>query len=925
MNEIKVVLPPCCLKTNKYGFLNDDHRRNASGTKYLMDCYNLFNKYGLVARSTTLSILMNGKTDHHFVDKFDKKHESNINISHNSLHIYTGKIYGGYIGIDIDYGKHDINILRKKGLEIDESKFDNKPEKTLYGDAYNEYNNRLIYNNVIPHRTLTCRSPSGGVHYLYKLNDEQMEIIDEMCFAPTLGLFNQDIDVLYNKSRFHFAGCYYNQITNSECVYELTDDSEPMELPKFVFDEILTKLISLKSKETEFIKKANKYLGIKESIKNIDEIYDDLDEIKPIKIIKIKPTKKPDSSNIDKKVDNPDEIFNKISKGFHKRRVSEYSSWVKIGFSMYNMGCKFETFNEWSKTTTKGNYDKKACIKLWETAKNEKSKDKCSIGSLLVMLEDDNLRLCEKIKSELKYSKMFGKLIEISPEEQLIIRKPCDTSSAEYMYKNHRDKFIYAYAIDSWYILNDNNIWIENKEGGQISYLIKNKIIDFFISKQSEIIEKMCELSIEGKLTSDIEKSLNEDLEKMTIQRSKYTKFLSSYSKLRTSTLSLRNLWVDKEIYDRLDTVNPYLFAFKNGVFDLKTFEFRKALPEELVTKTVDYDYVPINNKISNAINDIMENFYNTIFESQEDIDTILYEIAQCLDGMNFSNSFYIYSGVGANGKGISIQLIRQTFGVYYYEMNFDYLCQAKNNNNTAPDSILAALKDKRLVFTTETPVKCKLRLDKIKDWTGGVTITTRELYKNPFTYKPNFRLFIQTNHNIDIPEARTNSMVRRMHSRHFPFKFVDKSRFNPNDKTNKLIDYNLTERFMDPVYKIAYFHILLKYYKRLHTKLNRVIPISRKFTNDSVNLFNLNDDFTPFKEAIFEITGNRKDKIFVTELFDKYNEFNRPGSLLLLSQFKEAMKESGAEEAIYEGKKVFRYVTYKDIEEENKNDLEFK
>ena len=52
----------------------------------------------------------------------------------------------------------------------------------------------------------------------------------------------------------------------------------------------------------------------------------------------------------------------------------------------------------------------------------------------------------------------------------------------------------------------------------------------------------------------------------------------------------LKTSYGKRDIYEKMDN-NEYLFAFKNGVFDLKTGEFRNAKPEELITTTMGYDY----------------------------------------------------------------------------------------------------------------------------------------------------------------------------------------------------------------------------------------------------------------------------------------------------------------------------------------------
>lgn len=56
-----------------------------------------------------------------------------------------------------------------------------------------------------------------------------------------------------------------------------------------------------------------------------------------------------------------------------------------------------------------------------------------------------------------------------------------------------------------------------------------------------------------------------------------------------------------RNIYEKLDTINPYLFGFKNGVYDLKNKTFRLPTPEEYISCTCKYKYeTPNKNTLMN-------------------------------------------------------------------------------------------------------------------------------------------------------------------------------------------------------------------------------------------------------------------------------------------------------------------------------------
>ena len=51
------------------------------------------------------------------------------------------------------------------------------------------------------------------------------------------------------------------------------------------------------------------------------------------------------------------------------------------------------------------------------------------------------------------------------------------------------------------------------------------------------------------------------------------------------------NLFADDKFTKIANNVNPYVFAFDNGVYDLETFTFRDPKREEYITKTCGYEY----------------------------------------------------------------------------------------------------------------------------------------------------------------------------------------------------------------------------------------------------------------------------------------------------------------------------------------------
>ena len=80
----------------------------------------------------------------------------------------------------------------------------------------------------------------------------------------------------------------------------------------------------------------------------------------------------------------------------------------------------------------------------------------------------------------------------------------------------------------------------------------------------------------------------------------KSTKLLKIYESLKNHKFktdivkTCAHKFYDKEFLEKLGT-NIDLIGFNNGVYDLKNDYFRKAVPDDLINKTVGYNYSEFN------------------------------------------------------------------------------------------------------------------------------------------------------------------------------------------------------------------------------------------------------------------------------------------------------------------------------------------
>ena len=114
--------------------------------------------------------------------------------------------------------------------------------------------------------------------------------------------------------------------------------------------------------------------------------------------------------------------------------------------------------------------------------------------------------------------------------------------------------------------------------------------------------------------------------------------------------------------------------------------------------------------------------FLTKIFPNAEQLAYVLQEFALSLDGQNLSQSFFILTGAGANGKsnffyfinfiGTLIKLLNMAIGQYAGSCNITLYTQPRPSAN-APSPELIALKGCRPVVSNEPNARDILNLGK--------------------------------------------------------------------------------------------------------------------------------------------------------------------------------------------------------------------
>jgi putative DNA primase/helicase len=261
-----------------------------------------------------------------------------------------------------------------------------------------------------------------------------------------------------------------------------------------------------------------------------------------------------------------------------------------------------------------------------------------------------------------------------------------------------------------------------------------------------------------------VDAGVQKDYEKF-IRYSKSAGGLSAIEKLaRQSSRILRQV-------DDFDTKLTEL-ACSNGIVNLETGELRPFSRHDLVTKNTNTRYVP--GLVSKQWQDFLDASTGGDHELQEYLQMAAGYTAT---GLCSEEAFFIISGPTASGKSTYLDAIMNALGDYFTTTQSETFMY-RRGRDASPQEI-ARLAGVRGTGISEIREGDSFNDELVKQVVGGDRVTGRHLYKTAFTYTPQFKLWIATNHD---PSSTDAALMRRLKRISFPHT-VPKEKRDPGLK----------------------------------------------------------------------------------------------------------------------------------------------
>jgi len=299
-----------------------------------------------------------------------------------------------------------------------------------------------------------------------------------------------------------------------------------------------------------------------------------------------------------------------------------------------------------------------------------------------------------------------------------------DTGNAELFNSIYGKDLRYDSDTDRWLQWRSGkHRWKELDEGVQLQYAIKAAGERFSISESYAVSE-------------------NNERAKKEFAFAVRSRDLGKLQNMLTLSRALPPIGNSKIKWDSF----PHYLAVANGVVDLQTNTLRPGRRDDHITQGLN---IPYDEK---ATCPRFIKFIKEITLDNEELATFIQQaIGYTLTGSTNEHVFFMLHGAGSNGKSVLVNILGELLEGFSRTVRF----RAFEESTGDARRDLAELPGVRAVFASEGTELKSLDTSVIKQVTGGEPITTSRKYGHPFTYRPQFKLWLTTN---KLPKVRDDS-----------------------------------------------------------------------------------------------------------------------------------------------------------------------
>ena len=501
-----------------------------------------------------------------------------------------------------------------------------------------------------------------------------------------------------------------------------------------------------------------------------------------------------------------------------KNKNISFKDYTTIGLTLKNNDYPMELFYDWAQLSEYYKDENKDNTPVqWEQYHSRYY----PIWTIYKVLKTNNPDKWNEYKKRFLDTQYFISLEDFNKGETQIMKVLLPVMRNEVVYSQKR-----------FYILNKTTqLW---EKVDNIMYYISNivhKFIDHSVYK------------IADKVNDEEDKEKKEELRKQVREYKKAYKTSSSSGFLSCIQKHCKVALYDKSFYDKLDS-SIDIICFKNGLYDLKLKEFRPIYDKDYVSKTLDYDYKPSNEKDKKYVRDILYKICNA---NKEHLEYYLSILGHSLTGHSKVKSLYFFFGEkGNNGKTTFLDILTTIFPIYVCKSNRDLVMKKSNDKH----KFVADLHGKRVVWIDELTTS-KLDTSFLKEYADGRSVQYKVMYGETATLQVRSKLFMITNHTPKYDND--GGMEKRIKLLKFNSEFSEDTEEDDYDNLRFKGDTELSKKIIKD-YKYALIELLFEFANLYYTE--GIKPYPQDFQDEKNILTEDNDKFNSWFDENFEKDG---------------------------------------------------------------------
>jgi len=536
-------------------------------------------------------------------------------------------------------------------------------------------------------------------------------------------------------------------------------------------------------------------------------------------------------------------LVQELLKVLSPTRYEDRNEWIRIGWILYNtFDGNDDGYNYWVDFSRQSSakFDEKTCHYEW----SRMEKKDLTLATLKYIARLDN---------PVGYESVLKTYIQPFIDRCLKL-DGAHNDLALILHQKYEQEFRCASIIHKlWYQFHGHS-WHKIEEGYKLRQKISSEIVEDY--------EMVAKTYLEKQLAA-------EDEEEQKSFKKKMTTAMKMVSRLKTATYKTNvmkeamEVFYEEEFLGKLDS-NPYLIGFSNGVYDLKTFEFREGSPNDFLSLKMNIRYRTDIDHTSPEVRDVID-FFEKIFPDRDVREYFLNTSCDVFIGGNFNKIVQVWTGDGDNGKSITQSLFEQMLGPYSVKLPTSLIVGKRTQSSAACPELVRAGNGVRLAVLQEPDQKDVINIGILKELSGNDTFFARGLYREGSEITPMFKLVLICN---ELPNLHNSDRATWNRIRVVPFESVF------SDTAPATFEEQLREKVFpkDPQFKdkiplliepMAWFLL-----HRLQTK-PKIVVEPEKVVLATEHYRKKNDVFRLFADEFIE---DKKDKNL--QLIEMYSTF---------------------------------------------------